>query len=123
MGAQTTHALMPMRHQSQKELSVMRLKWMVVDYYAGNGETSVSDDVSRRDEAVPDKSSTVDNTHFDFTVNMLRNTEVCSGEEYKETNLYEFRSHLQALETQLKLQPEFVNIRALSSRHLSKKSG
>jgi len=29
-----------------------------VDYYAGNGETFFSDDVSRRDEAVPDKTFT-----------------------------------------------------------------
>ena len=101
----------------------MRVKCMSVDYYAGNSETFVSDDVSRRVEAVPDKCSTVDNTHFDFTVNMLRNTKVCSGEEYKERNLYEFRRHLLAQETELKLQPEFVNFRTLSSRHLRKRRG
>ena len=50
-----------------------------VGYNAGSGETFVSNDVSHRDEAVPDKSSTRDDTQFDFIVNMLCNNEVSSG--------------------------------------------
>jgi hypothetical protein len=34
------------------------IKLDVLCYYAGNGETFVSDDASRRDKAVPDKSYT-----------------------------------------------------------------
>ena len=41
-----------------------------VGYDAGNGETILSNDVSRRDEAVPDKSSTRDDTQFDFILSM-----------------------------------------------------
>ena len=57
VGAQTTHASMPMRQQSQKELlnisDEMKVDW--VGYYAGNDETFVADDVSQRDDAVPDE--------------------------------------------------------------------
>jgi hypothetical protein len=52
-----------------------------VYYYTGNGEAYVSDDVSRRHEAVSDKSSTRDDTHSDFITNMLCNNEVGSGED------------------------------------------
>ena len=57
VGAQTTHALIPMQQQSQKELLSIcnEIKVDEVGYYAGNRETSVSNDVSCRDEAVPDK--------------------------------------------------------------------
>ena len=50
-----------------------------VGYCAGNRETFVSNDKSCRDEAVPDKSSTGDDTQFEFIVNMLCNNEVGSG--------------------------------------------
>jgi len=39
-----------------------------VGYYAGNYATFVADDVSQCEEPVPDKSSTSDDNHFDFTV-------------------------------------------------------
>ena len=91
-----------------------------VGYYAGIGGTFVSDGVSRRDEAVPD-SSTGDDTHFDFIVNMLPNNEVSSEEEDTGTNLCEIRGHLPTQETELKLQTEAVDIRALSARDLRKK--
>jgi len=56
----------------------------VVAYYPGNGETFVSDDESRRDKAVPDKSSTWDNNPLDFLVNTLCNNEVGSEEDRDE---------------------------------------
>ena len=46
-----------------------------VGYYAANRETFISNDVSCKDEAVPDKSSTRDVNQFDFIVNMLCNKE------------------------------------------------
>jgi hypothetical protein len=48
-----------MRQQSQKDLLNINdeIKVDGVGYYAGNGENFVSDDVSRRNEAVPYKSS------------------------------------------------------------------
>jgi hypothetical protein len=72
-----------MQQQSPQDLLSIcdRIQVDGVGYYAGNGETFVSDDIGRRDEAVPDKSSTRDDTHFDFIVNMLRNNEVSSGED------------------------------------------
>ena len=74
-----------------------------VGYYAGNRETFVSNYVSHRDEAVPDQSSTRDNTQFDFIVNMLCNNERGSGEQDTETKLCEIRGHLQTEETKLTL--------------------
>jgi hypothetical protein len=59
-----------------------------VGYYAGNRETFVSNYVSRREEAVPDKSSARDNAQFDFIVNMLRNNERGSEEQDTEMKLY-----------------------------------
>ena len=94
-----------MQLQSQKELLSIcdEVKVDEVGYNAGNGETFVSNYVSRWDEAVPDKSSTRDDTQFDFIVNMLRNNEVGSGEQDTETKLCEIRGQLQAQETDLKL--------------------
>ena len=40
-------------------------------------------DVSQRDETVPDKSSTSDDNHFDFFVNLLCNNKVGPGNEGK----------------------------------------
>jgi hypothetical protein len=67
VGAQTTHALMPMQQQNQKQLLNIcdEIKVDGVDYYTGNGEAYESDDVSRRHKAVPDKSSMRNDTHFD----------------------------------------------------------
>jgi hypothetical protein len=83
VGAQNTHALMPMRQQNQKELLKICNNIQVdgVGYYAENDDTFLPDDVGQWDEAVPDQSSTRDDTHFDFTVNMLCNYEVVSGEQ------------------------------------------
>jgi hypothetical protein len=83
VGAQTTHTSTPMRQQSQKGLLNIcdEIKVDGVGYYAGNAETFVSDNVSRRDEAVPYKSSMNYDTHFDFIVNMLCNNDVGSGED------------------------------------------
>jgi hypothetical protein len=89
--------------------------------YARNRETFVSNDVSCRDKAVPDKTSMGDDTQFYFIVNMLRNTEVGSREQDTETKLCEIRGHLQTQEAELKLQTEAVDIRALSTRDLCKK--
>jgi hypothetical protein len=57
VGAQNTHALIPLQQQNQKELlnTCDEIKVNGVGYYAGNGETFVLNDVGRRDEAVPDK--------------------------------------------------------------------
>ena len=92
-----------------------------VSYNAGSGETFVSNDVSRRDEAVPDKSSTRDYTQFDFIVYMLCNSKVGSGEQDTETEICEIRRHLHAQETELKLQTKALDTRALSARDLRKK--
>ena len=46
---------------------------------AGNDETFVSDEASRRDEAVPDKSYRL----FDFIVNVLCNNAMGCGEKIK----------------------------------------
>jgi len=123
VGAQTTHALIPMQQQSQKELLSVcdEIKLDEVGYYAGNRETIVSIDVSCRDEAVPDKSSTRDDTQFDFIVNMLCNNKLGSGEQDTDTKLCEIRGHLQTQEAELKLQTEAVDMRALSARDLRKK--
>jgi len=123
LGAQSIHALMPMRQQNQKELlnicDEIKLDW--IDCYTGNGEGYVSDDVSRIYEAVADKNSTRDDTHFDFTVNMLCNNEVGSGEEDKMSKLCDITGHLPTRETELKLQTEAVDIRAHGARDLRKK--
>ena len=123
VGAQTTHALMPMQQQNQEQLLNIcdEIKVDGVDDYTGNGKAYVSDDVSRRHEAVPDKSSVREYTHFDFIVNMLCNNEVGSGEEDKETKIHEIRGHLPAQEIELKLQTEAVDIRALSACNFHKK--
>jgi len=92
-----------------------------VDYYTGNGEAYISDDVSLRHAEVADKSSTRDDTHFDFTVNMLCNNEVGFGEEDKGTKSCDITGHLPAQETELKLQTEAVDIRAHNARDLRKK--
>ena len=57
MGAQTTHKLIPMQQQSQKEILSMcdEIKVDEVSYYAGNREIFISSDVSCREEVVPDK--------------------------------------------------------------------
>jgi hypothetical protein len=52
---------------------------------------------------------------------MLCNNEVGSGEEDKEKKICEIRGHLPAQETELKLQTEAVDIRALSARDLHEK--
>ena len=92
-----------------------------VGYCAEKRENFVSDDVSHRDEAVPDKSSTRGDTQFDFIVNMLCNNEVGSGEQDTEGNSCEIRGHLPMHETELKLQTEAVDTRALSASDLRKK--
>jgi len=122
-GAQTTHALMPMQQQNQKELlnTCDEIKFDGGRLLHGNGEAYISDDVSRRHEAVPDNSCTRDDNHFDFTVNMLCNNEVGSGEEDKGTKLCDITGHLPAQMTELKLQTEAVDIRAHSARDLRKK--
>ena len=86
-----------------------------IDYYTGTGQTYISDDVSRSHEIIPDKSSTRDDTHFDSTVNMLRNNELGSGED-KGTKLSDITGHLPAQETEIKLQTEIVDIRTQRSR-------
>jgi hypothetical protein len=112
-----------MWQQNQKQLLNIcdEIKVDGVDYYTGNGEAYISNDVSRRHKAVPDKSSMRDDTHFDFIVNVLCDNEVGSGEEDKETKILEIRGHLLAQETELKLQTEAVDIRALSTHNLHKK--
>jgi hypothetical protein len=88
-GVQTAHALIPMQQQSQKELLSV-CDWIKLDeigYYAGNRETFASNDVSCRDKAVPDSSSTRDGTQFDCIVDMLCNNEVGSAEQETETKL------------------------------------
>jgi len=80
---QTAHALIPMQQQSQKELLSV-CDWIKLDEiscYAGNRETFASNDVSCRDKAVPDSSSTRDDTQFDCIVDMLCNNEVGSAEQ------------------------------------------
>jgi len=123
VGAQTTHELIHMQQQSQKELLSIcdETKVDEIGYYARNHETFVSNDVSCRDEAVPEKSSMRDDTQFDFIVNMLCNNEVGSGEQDTETKLCEIRGHLQTQEAELKLQTEAVDIRALSTLDLHRK--
>lgn len=65
VGAQTTHASMPMQQQSQKELLICDdIKVDEVGYYAGNRETFVFNYVNRMDEAVPGKSSTRNDTNL-----------------------------------------------------------
>jgi len=113
-----------MQQQSQKELLSICDEIKVDEvgyYYGGNRETFVSNDVSCREEAVPDKSSTGDDTQFVFIVNMLCNNEVGSVEQNTETKICEMRSHLQTQEAELKLQTEAVDIRALRARDLRKK--
>jgi hypothetical protein len=53
-----------------------KIKVDAVGSDAKDGQTFVSDDVSRRDEAVLDKSDIRDDAHFEFIVNMLCNNEV-----------------------------------------------
>jgi hypothetical protein len=81
--AQNTNALKSMRQQNQKELlticNIIQVEG--VGYYAENGETFLSGGVGRWEEAVPDKRSTRDYTHFDFTVNLLCNDKLGSGEK------------------------------------------
>jgi hypothetical protein len=111
-----------MQQQSQKELLIRdNIKVDEVNCYAENRETFVSNYVSRRDEAVPDKSSARDVTQFDFIVNMLCNNERGLEEQDTETKLCEIRGHLQTQETKLKLQTEAVDIRAHSARDFCKK--
>jgi hypothetical protein len=52
---------MPVRQQSERNLLNIcdNIKVEELGNYAGNDETFVSDDASRRDEAVPDKSYTL----------------------------------------------------------------
>ena len=77
----------------------------------------LSDDASRRDEAVPDKSYSL----LDYIVNMLCSKALGCGEEGKEKKVCEIRGHLPAQQTAVKLQTETVDIRALSARDLRKK--
>jgi hypothetical protein len=114
---------MSMQQQSQKELLSIcdEIKVDEVGYCAEKRENFVSDDVSRRDEAVPDKSSMRGDAQFDFIVNMLRNNEVRSGQQDAQMNLCQIRGHLPTQETELKLQTEAVDIRALSASDLRKK--
>jgi hypothetical protein len=55
-----------MRQQGQKDLLNIcdEIKMDGVGYHAGNGETFVSNDVGRREEAVPEKSSTMGDNQF-----------------------------------------------------------
>jgi hypothetical protein len=123
VGTQTTHALIPMQQQSQKELLSIcdEIKVDEVGRYARNRKTFVSNHVSRKEEAVPDRSSTREDIQIAFIVNMLCNNEVGSGEQGTETKICEIKGHLQAQEAELKLQTEAVDIRALSARDLHKK--
>jgi len=94
-----------------------------VGYCAEKHENFVSDDVSRRDEAVPDKKCTRGDTKFDCIVNMmLCNNEVGSGVQDTEMNLCEIRANLPTQETELPLQTEAIDIRALSASDLRKKA-
>ena len=70
VGAQITHELIPMQQRSQKELLSIcdEIEMDEVGYCAENRETFVSNDISCRDEAVRDKSSTGDGTQFEFIV-------------------------------------------------------
>jgi hypothetical protein len=97
------------------------IKLYGIGYYAENDETFVSDDASRRDEAILDKSCTKNGTHFDLIVNTLRNNEVCCGAEDKETKLHEVRCHLMTQQTEVKFQTKSVDIRALSIHDLRNK--
>ena len=123
MGAQDTHALIPMQQQCQKELLSIcdENKVEEIGCYAGNRETSLSNDVSRGDKAVPDRSSLEEDTQIDFIMNMLCNNEVGSGEQNTETNLCEIRGQLQTQEAELNPQTEAVDVRALSACDLHKK--
>jgi hypothetical protein len=123
VGAQTTHALIPMQQQSQKALLSIcdEIKVDEVGCYARNRETFVSNDVSRGDKADPDKGSMKEETQVDFIVNMLCNNEVGLREQDTRTNLCEVRGHLQTQEAELKLQTEAFDVRALSARYLRKK--
>jgi hypothetical protein len=118
VAAQTAHELMPVRQQSQRDLLNICdcNKVEEVGYYTGNDETSVSDDATRRDEAVPDKSYGL----IDFVVNMLYSNEVGSGEEDKDTKLCEIGGRLPSQVTAVKLQTEAAEIRALGARGLRK---
>jgi len=115
---------MPMQQHIQKELlsNCDEIKVDEVGYCVEKRENLISDDVTLRDEAVPDKSSTSGDTQFDFIVNMLCNNEVGSGEQDKQMNLFEIRDHLPTQESKLKLQTEAVDIRALSASDLRKKA-
>jgi hypothetical protein len=119
VAAQTAQGLLPVRQQSQRDLLNIcdDIKVEEVGYYAGNDETFVCDDASRRDEAVSDNSYSL----FEFIVNMLCNNAVGCGEEDKETKLCEIRGRLPAQETAVKLQTEAVDIRALGALDLRKK--
>lgn len=68
-----------------------------------NGETFVSDDTSRSDEAFLDKSDIRNYICFEFIVNMLYNNEVCRNEGDKQMKMYEIISHLKAQGTELNL--------------------
>jgi hypothetical protein len=72
---QTTDTLTYMRKESQKAVLKNRDKIKVygVGSDARDGETFVSADVSRSDEAILDKSDIRDDTHFEFIVSMLCN--------------------------------------------------
>jgi len=98
VGAQNTRTLIPMQQQNQKELLCIcdEIKVDELGYYGGNRKTFVFNDVSRKNEAVPEKSSTRDDIQFDFIVYMLCNNEVGSGEQNTETKLCEIRGHLQS---------------------------
>ena len=63
-----------------------------------------------------------DDTHFGLTVNMLCNNEVCCGEEdNKGIELCVTRGQLTTQETEVKIQNESEDIRALRTRDLRKK--
>jgi len=78
VGARATLTLMFMQQQSQKELLSIcdEIKVDEVGYWTEKRKNFVSDDVSRRNEAVPFKSSTRGDTPSDFIVTMLCNNEV-----------------------------------------------
>jgi len=112
-----------MQQESHKELFSIcdEIKVDELGYCIEKRENFVSDVVSRRDEAVPENSCTRGDTQFDFIVNMLCNNEVGSGQQDTGMNLCEVRGHLPTQDTELKLQTEAIDIRALSASDLRKK--
>jgi hypothetical protein len=115
VAALTAHALTPVRQESQWDLWNIcdDIKVEDVGYYNGNDE---ADDVSRRDEAVPDKSYSL----FDFIMNMLCNKALGCGEDDRETKVSEIRGRLPAQEAAVNLQAETDYIIALGARDLRK---